>query len=725
MSLRLALVGPPNCGKSTLFNRLSGGAAPMGNYPGVTVERHQAAVHLGGTLEVMLLDLPGVNSLVTRSPEEEITLAELCGQTPAGAPDAVVVVADATQLGRGVALLLQVQELGLPTFLALNMADRAAAAGQNLSLVALQQALGVEVATLCARTGAGVEALIAALGPFCHAVGAASRAPRLRHLRLTTEEQATLGALQSALPAPQRNFGLALWLLCVDPLHAGAALRRWGASESSASLLRSLRREADELGPGTFVQRLITRRYAYIDGLLALAAPASQADGRDLDRFLLHPRWGPAAFVGIMFLLFQLTFSVAAPLMEAVGGTALRLFRASGAWLPGALSRSLWVDGVGAGVANVFSFVPQIGLLFWAIALLEDSGYMARAAFVADRLMRRVGLQGRAFVPLLSSFACAVPGVMACRTLAQPADRLRTIFIAPLMSCSARLPVYTLVISAVFASQPPLWGCISWGGLIILAMYALGFVAALGTAWLLERGVLRGSAPSMLLELPRLQLPRLRPALRQALRHCGDFLRYGGPLIVSLSVLLWAALTFPRQPLPPALQQQAVAALPAAERCDPQACRQAVQRQARAYALDHSLAGTLGHALEPALRPLGFDWRIGIGLVASFAAREVLVSALGQIYALDAQDPSDAASLGVKLQQMRDPQTGARRLTPLKGLSLMVFFVLAMQCLSTVATVRRETQSWTWPLAQLLYMNALAYMASLLVYQGGRALGYA
>jgi ferrous iron transport protein B len=742
--MRLALAGHPNCGKSTLFNALCGTDARIGNYPGVTVERHEATLSLADGRRIDLVDLPGCNSLIARSPEEEIAFAELCGQFSGGAPDGVLLVLDATQVERGLYLLLQIQELGLPVMLVLNMIDRAHLEGRRTDVEAIQRGFFGPIVQICARDGAGLGRLRQRLVPFCERPAAARNPAPLAHLQLSTEQQAALGALHAQAQPRHGALGLCLWLLCAEPAQASSCLAQLAGAPQRAlaaeHLLERLRHQVDAAEPGSFAQAMIARRYAFIDAALAepdqaawppsgaalptgQRAAAADSIGR-LDSILLHPIWGPSIFLGVMFSLFQLAGSAAAPLMEAVGGSTLRLAAALAPALPGELSRSLWLHGIGTGVANVLSFVPQIALLFLGIALLEDSGYMARAAFVADALMRRVGLQGRAFVPLLSSFACAVPGVMACRTLARPHDRLLTIFIAPFMSCSARLPVYTLVIGAVFAEAPPLFGLLSIGGLVILAMYLLGFVAALGTAWALRKGVLRQPSPPLLLELPRLQRPHLLAALRQTTRRCRDFVTQSGPLIVALSMLLWGALTYPQRPLPPAVRAQQLAAMPAELHQDGPGQTAFLQRQERAYRLRDSWGGRLGHAIEPLIAPLGFDWRIGVGLIASFAAREVLVSTLAQIYALDAEDPGDAATLGALLRQQIDPQTGKPRLTPLTGLSLMVFFVLAMQCLSTVATVRRETQSWRWPLAQLVYMNALAYLASWLVYQGGRACGW-
>jgi ferrous iron transport protein B len=361
--------------------------------------------------------------------------------------------------------------------------------------------------------------------------------------------------------------------------------------------------------------------------------------------------------------------------------------------------------------------VPQIGLLFLLLGFLEESGYMARAALLLDRLMRSVGLSGRAFIPLMSSFACAVPGIMAARTLDSRRDRLVTMLIAPFMGCSARLPVYTLVVAATFAHLPPVYGVLSVGGLVIFAMYLLGFVAALGTAWLLKRTALPETYPTLLMELPAYRMPQLGCLGRHVLQRCLRFVKGTGGTIVTLSVLLWALLTFPQVPVP----SDAALGAYGAQRGLGTLTDETAPRMIRAYRLEHSVAGAVGRAIEPVIEPLGFDWRIGVGLMASFAAREVLVSTLAQVYALDADSPDLMAAL----RDDEDPQSHRKRFTALTGLSLMVFFVLAMQCMSTLAILRKETGGWTWPLVALGYMNGLAYGASFVIYQGGRLLGYA
>jgi ferrous iron transport protein B len=724
MTLRIAVAGNPNAGKSTLFNALSGARARVGNYPGITVERREAPVRLLDGTWAQLIDLPGCYSLVARSAEEDVAHRVLMGELGQGAPDRVVCVVDATQLARGLYLALQLLELGLPCVVALNMMDVAAARGISIDAAKLSVELGVPVVPLTARSGVGLTALRQALGQRCAAC------PTALTLDLTQGEQAAIDrvaaawqALQATGTLPGNPRGHGLWLITSRCSTLAQPL-----PPALQTAVHDSRGDLDPAEAGAFNRRVIAARYAAIDRILArcqqVGTARAETVSQRIDRIVLNPLLGPVLLVAAMLGLFQAVFAWAAPLVAAVGAGMGLLADTAGQWLPEGYFRELVVHGILAGINSVLSFVPQIALLFFGLAILEESGYLARAAFLLDRLMRRVGLQGKAFVPLMSSFGCAVPGIMAARTLECSRDRLVTILVAPFMSCSARLPVYTLVVGAAFAGAPPLWGAVSVGALVVLAMYGLGFVAAVGTAAVLKRSVLKSAPTAMLMELPAYRMPELRAVVRQVAERARLFVQGTGRTIVALSMLLWALLTFPQVGLPAAelaARQAQVAALCAAEQ--PQAQVQ-LDRDARAYALQHSAAGTLGRTLEPAIAPLGFDWRIGVGLIASFAAREVLVSTLAQIYALDPDTEAGSTSLHDAMRADIDPATGASRFTPLVGLSLMVFYVLALQCLSTVATVRRETGSWRWAVAQLSYMNALAYVASLAVYQSGRALGY-
>ena len=725
--MRIAVAGNPNCGKSTLFNALSGARARVGNYPGVTVEHKSAPFKLPSGRRGELVDLPGCTSLVARSIEEDVAHGVLLGGPQANPIDTVISVVDATQLGRGLYLVLQLKELGLRQVLALNMMDAAEARGMHLHVAALARSLDLRVTPMVAQSGAGLQDLRVCLDGCSSGTPPRPGAAALAHLELTVEELAILQGLARTVSMPEMPLGNVLWLICSDLASLTPALHGAMRPVLTDGRLRDAvdqaRRALDALcGPHGFARSVIERRYAAVDRAMAQVyvqrGRVLDERTRRADRLLLHPAGGPLLFGCTMFGLFQGVFLGAEPLMTALEGGVAQLAQQATNWLPSSLAASLLIEGVLPAVGSVASFVPQIALLFAGMAVLEESGYMARAAFLLDALMRRVGLHGKAFIPLLTSFGCAIPGIMAARTIESPRDRLVTIFIAPLMSCSARLPVYTLVVAATLAHLPPLWGVVSIGGLAILGMYCLGFVAAIAMACVLKRTALRAPAPPLLLDLPRLQLPPLGKVLGTTCERCAVFIKQTGGIILALSVLLWGALNFPRYLPPPATQVRQAQALIA-----PATAQQTASAQ-RAETLKHSIGGTLGRAIEPLIAPLGFDWRIGIALVASFAAREVLVSTLGQIYALEADTPATSPALRQALRSDVDPQTGQPRFTWLVGLSLMVFFVLAMQCLSTVAVVKRETGGWRWPVAQLVTFNTLAYVASLTVYQGGRALGW-
>jgi ferrous iron transport protein B len=533
-------------------------------------------------------------------------------------------VADGTTLGRGLALLAQVLELGLPTTLVVTMIDEVHARSGRLDLPRLGRTLGIPVVGVVGHRGVGI--------------------PAVRRL----------------IQEPER------W--------PRAAARPSGTSAAE--------------------------RYAWVDSLLeAVGAKSLERDRRTewLDRVLLHPVGGVLLFAAVMVVLFQSIFTWALPAMDGIDAGISRLAAVSREWLPEGALRSLWTDGILAGVGAVLVFIPQIAILFALIHLLEDVGYMARAAFVVDRVMGLVGLQGRCFVSLLSSYACAVPGIMATRAIASPRDRLATILVAPFMTCSARLPVYTLLIAA-FIPAIPVVGPLGLQGLVMLALYALGTVTALAVAAVLGSTVLRGTPATFYLELPPYRVPTLRLLATQVWGSVRAFLRRAGTIILGVSVLLWALLSFPRQGSSPEL--------PAEER---------VRAQVEA-----SFAGRMGRALEPVIEPLGFDWRIGVGLIASLGAREVLVSALAQIYAVEEREGFE----GLRERLRRGSEAGTRAPTfgLATALSLLVFFVFALQCTSTVVVMGRETGSWRWPAFAFAYMLALAYGASYATYRIASAL---
>lgn len=715
--LNVALAGNPNTGKTTLFNALTGARAHVGNYPGITVERRTGTYHARDR-NWLLTDLPGCYSLSAHSPEEEIAHHALTGRMGDPLPDVVVVVVDAANIARNLLLLLQIAEIGLPVLVALNMMDAAETEGIRVDVQKLAKLLGCPVAPLIAAKGQGLETLETAV----HQVAAQQN----QQVLPTTWPEPVLEAMQKArtvlanyLVNAQLPDGEVLWWLCTDPEVADAEFPGLGQA-----LLQAVPRPTDAAQDP---RRLaVEARFARIDALLTQCVtrlPVRTAHRSEkVDRILLHPALGAGLFILMMALLFQAVFAGAQPVVDVVEKAMSLLSDGARSLMPDNLLRGVLIDGVLAGIGGTLVFLPQILMLFLGIALLEDTGYLARTAYLVDQLMARIGLPGKAFVPLLSAYACAVPAIMATRTMPDRRDRLLTILIVPLMSCSARLPVYTLVTAAVFANQPRVLGVLSLGGLVVAGMYALGFVLAILVAFVLRRTTVRGGGAPLLLEMPPYRWPRPRNVLRGLWDRAWIFVTQTGTVIVALTVILWALMSFPREGLDPQVKATRIAHAEAI--ADPEAREQAqdaVTREDAQLQLEHSIAGKIGHFIEPVILPLGFDWRIGIGLVGSFAAREVLVPVMGQVFGRGSQADVDdryAADVGSTM-------ASAGALTPLKGLSLMVFFAIAMQCLSTLATIRRETNSWRWPIFALVYLNSLAWVASFLVYQVGRQLGYA
>ena len=606
----VALVGPPNSGKSTLFNRLTGLRQKVANYPGVTVEKHVGVARLDGDRSVELVDLPGLHGFSARTLDERVTRDVLEGRVEGlRAPDALVLIVDSTRLETQLMLAEPVLEVGIPTLLVLNMADELEQRGGRVDDEVLAEQLGVQVMRTNARLGEGVEGV-------------------RRFLACTADR----GQLPPRPCAALSNGGRNQPLPMLD-VFAERRLR-----------IQELGREAGFIQPVT--SRLTER----------------------LDALFLHQLWGPLAFLALVMVVFQSIFTWATPLIDGVEG----LVAGSGEWLAGQLPdswlRSLLIDGVWSGVGSVIVFLPQILVLFLFIGLLEDSGYMARAAVIADRMMYRVGLQGRAFLPLLSGYACAIPAILAARTVEDERDRLATIFITPFMTCSARLPIYALLIAAFIPEQPLLGPFFGTRAATLLGLYVLGALAAIVTAFLLKRTLLRGQPSSFLMELPPYRIPSLRSIGMRLYDRSKIFLRRAGTTILGVTVVLWALTQIPQSgdgPPP----------------------------------MDASVLGRMGQVLEPAIEPLGFDWRIGVGLISSLAAREVIVGTLGTLYGVD--NPTERS---LTLQDALKSQLDLG-----SAVALLVFFAFALQCMSTVAVMRRETAGWKWPALQWAYMLTLAY----------------
>jgi ferrous iron transport protein B len=728
----VVLTGNPNCGKTTLFNALTGLRARVGNYAGVTVERKEGRlIGAGQGSPVTLLDLPGTYSLSPQSLDEQIARDVLFNRVPeVPSPALVVVVVDASNLERNLYYATQVIELGYPTLIALNMVDVAEENGRRIDADLLAEELGVPVVPLVASKGTGLPQLRQRI--FDSLQGPPPAEPK-RFFELPphfSQESRKLAEvlLRTFNESPGKAQAEALLLLSDEKMLArGSHYTEEIRQTIAASRQRLENMEVD------WRSVLIEARYARIAAIQAAAmvdeSVMTETFTDKLDRIVTHRFWGMLVFVGIMGVMFYTIFAFAQVPMEFLQETVARFGGLVGGMIPPGDLQSLLVKGVIQGVGAVVVFVPQICLLFLFIGLLEDTGYMARAAFLMDRLMSKVGLHGKSFIPLLSSFACAIPGIMATRTIETPKDRLVTILVAPLMSCSARLPVYLLLIAAVFPDRKLL------AALTMLSMYLLGIVAALLMALLFKKTLLRGPAPLLIMELPPYKQPLMRIVLRHMWERSKLFLKRAGTVILAINILLWFLASYPKsgaieQEFAAKKQEAALVAFPEAASAEEAEELRADQLAALETAeagekVRNSFAGRMGRAIEPAIKPLGFDWQIGIGIIASFAAREVFVSTMSIVYNVAEADDEEThtRTLAQTMKQQTRPD-GSPVYTPLTSITLMVFFVLAMQCVSTVAIVRRETNTWKWPLFQWLYMGVLAWSVSFITYHGGKLLGF-
>ena len=731
----VVLTGNPNCGKTTLFNALTGLRGRVGNYAGVTVERKEGSLTgADARFPVTILDLPGTYSLSPQSPDEQIArdiLFQRAADVPA--PDLVVVVVDASNLQRNLYFATQVIELGHPTLLTLNMVDVARDRGHDIDTDALSKALGVPVIPMVASQGEGLE-------PLRHFIRSQASSPGTRHViprefnelpeAFGREAQAIETALERHFPHRSRLAAAEALLLLsderalpTDKTNTDGNTANTRYPEALIEQVLSARRRLEAAGVdwrSTAIEARYARLFAIEQHVTRETPPPDELLSDRIDRVVTHRVWGPLIFVTVMALMFQSIFWLAQYPMDGIEAAVDALAQWVGSSMPPGDLNDLITRGAIAGVGSVVIFLPQICLLFLFIGLLEDTGYMSRAAFLMDRLMSRVGLHGKSFIPMLSSFACAIPGIMATRTIETRQDRLATILVAPLMSCSARLPVYTVLIAACIPQRN------GWPGLTLLMMYLLGIAGALGMAWIFKKTLLRGEPPMLILELPPYKRPMLGAVLRQMWDRSKLFLKRAGTVILGINILLWFLATYPRSSeLQQEFDQRHAQWKQAASNPPTSAESETLKRLDQEEAgekLRQSFAGRLGRAIEPALKPLGFDWKIGIGIVTSFAAREVFVSTLSVVYNVGGDSENTASLAEVMKSERRDD--GRKTYTPLTGLTLMVFYVFAMQCVSTVAVVRRETNSWKWPLFQTVYMTSLAWILAFLTYQVGTRLGF-
>ena len=714
LSYTVAVVGNPNTGKTTLFNALTGLSRHTGNYPGVTVESALGEFTVEGK-RFFAVDLPGTYSLAARAPDEMIAVNVLLGFGKGiEPPDVVLCVLDATHLDRNLYLLTQVLDVGLPIVVALTMTDLARKHGLDINIPELEKRLGVPVIPVQATKRIGVSLLQRALGESLHQVS-----PRAKPIRFPDVFVTEVDHLLHAIPHRNGHASLPRFLVERLLIDADGSIEQ----ELTRQLGEQVREQARAararlLTVASSPQQIeVDTRYQWITRVVEATVRqplvVNQTWNDRIDGIVTHKVWGLAIFLVTMAITFQTIFSWAVPVMDSIDA----FFKTVGSWIGGLLPegplQSLVVDGIIGGVGAVVIFVPQIALLFGLIALLEDSGYMARAAFLMDRIMASFGLSGRSFIPLLSSFACAVPGIMSTRSIDNHRDRLATILIAPLMSCSARLPVYVLFIAA-FIPSLTVGGVFGLQGLTLFFLYLVGLIVAPPIAWLLKRTMLKGESVPFLLELPPFQIPAWRVVLFRMYDRSLAFLKRAGTIILATTILVWALSYYPNH-THVTEEFQARRDMASAEELEQLNIEEAGTR------LRESYLGQAGRAIEPIVRPLGWDWKIGMATLASFPAREVIISALGTIYNLGSEQDEESMQLREIMRAERWPD-GRPVYTPVVALSIMVFFALCCQCGATLATIKRETGSWGYATFTFFYMTILAYVSALLVYQIGSRL---
>jgi ferrous iron transport protein B len=700
----VALAGNPNSGKTTIFNLLTGARQHVGNYPGVTVEEKHGTCRHGQT-RIDVIDLPGTYSLTAYSTEELVARQVLIE----GKPDVVIDVIDASNLSRNLYLAVQIMELGVPLVLAFNMSDIAAQRGLKFDHDLLQNLLGLPIVPTVGNRGTGREELLKAATE-----AAASDETRRPSVDYGPELEREVEALQETLEASAALDGVPSRWVALKLLEGDTDIReRLSNPQLDADTDAAAERVESMLGDNP--EALIAdHRYGFINGVCREAVQSTAESRRRMsdriDAVVASRLLGLPIFFGLMYLVFQLTFALGGPPMGWIE-TALGWLAAAvgGLWPAGSdsLLRGLLVDGIISGVGGVLVFLPNILLLFFAIAILEDSGYMARAAFLMDRVMHKVGLHGKSFVPMLIGFGCSVPAIMATRTLENRKDRLVTMLVVPLMSCGARLPIYALIIPAFFPSK--------WHGPMLWCIYLIGIVIAVFCAWLLKKTILRGETPPFVMELPPYRLPTLRSVMMHMWNRGGAYLKKAGTIILGISIILWAMQQWPGLPQAEANAFAAMRASIETDQLLEEAAKEerleAIDSAEAEASLQASLMGRVGRGLEPVLEPCGFDWKISTAMVGAFAAKEVFVSQMGIVYSLGEEQDEESEPLRAKLQA---------NYTPLQGFCVMLFCLISAPCMATMAVTKRESNSWTWALFQLAGLTVLAWIATAAVYQAGQ-----
>ena len=695
---KIALLGNPNSGKSSLFNHLTGLNQKIGNFPGVTVDKHTGICNLPDRTSVEIIDLPGIYSIYPRSLDEKIVAEILLNHHSTDTPDKIVVIADATNLKRGLLLLTQIIDIGLPTILALNMMDLVARAGISYDINKLSKKLGIPVVPINARNGIGLDELK-------KQIGNSLEPPSSTVFTIWDEAKSPVKEIRSKLGI-DNDYEAYQFLEQPQTLHF--------LTKEKQQIVNEVR-STYSFFPGKFQGAETIQRYTFINELLSeVTLKTSDQSWKNyssrLDRILTHRIWGYLIFLGILFVIFQAIFAWATLPMDLIDSLFANLSSWLKSVLPAGQLTSLLADGIVPGIGGIMIFIPQIAILFAFIAILEESGYMARVVFLMDKVMRKFGLNGKSVVPLMSGVACAIPAIMATRTIDNWRERTITILVTPLMSCSARLPVFTILIALIVPDQKAL-GFFNLQGLALMGLYLLGFLAALGSAWVMKLLIRVKERSYLIMELPPYRVPKWSNVGYTIVEKTKAFVLEAGKVIMAISIVLWVLASYG-----PGDRINRARETVIEESKNLMLTEQALEDRIAAYKLENSYAGIIGKAIEPVIRPLGYDWKIGIALITSFAAREVFVGTMATIYSIGSVGDSEA-TIKKRLKEEINPETGGPRFTPAVGFSLLIFYTFAMQCMSTIAVVYRETKGWKWPLIQLTYMTALAYLSALAVYQ--------
>lgn len=693
---RVALIGNPNSGKTTLFNLLTGLKQKTGNFPGVTVDKKSGSCKLPGGSHVEIVDLPGTYSIYPKTLDEQIVQEVLLDHTHPQHPDKVIVVADASNLKRNLLLFTQIRDLGLPVILALNMIDIADKRQLKIDLRTLGIDLGVKIVTTNSHSGEGIDSLKEAIG---------QSQVKSKRAFYETEPLAS-----QAIGEISERFGLQNNYTAFQYAQQSDHLKFLDQEEKEAVQQIKVKygfdhnhtQSEETLGRYKLISEIIDRN---------VTSPAVDAASltSKIDRIVTHKILGYVIFFGLLTLIFQSIFAWAEWPMDLIENS----FASANSWikgvLPDGLLNDLITDGIMSGLAGVLVFIPQIAILFAFISLLEESGYMSRAVFLMDKLMRAVGLNGKSVVPLISGLACAIPAIMATRSIDSWKDRLITIFVTPFMSCSARLPVYTILIGLV-VPEDYIFGIFNLQGLVLMGLYLLGFLAAIVSAFAMKFILKTKQRGYFVMELPSYKLPQWKNVLLTIYEKSKTFSLEAGKVIIAISIILWVLANYGAGEKFSNADKNVKASL------EQDYTQEEYNIALNSYKLEHSFAGVFGKTIEPAIRPLGYDWKIGIALITSFAAREVFVGTMSTIYSIGADDEEEA-TIRERLRQERNPETGEPVYTRAVGFSLMVFYAFAMQCMSTLAIVYRETKGWKWPLVQMAYMTAVAYLSALVTFQ--------